>query len=83
MRLVTENVGGNLHEAADTINKWGLADYVLAMESGASFRITVVVFRVPDDFRLGRYFYDRASPQEQAQMVAQEIFMRRMRGEKV
>ena len=47
MQLVTINLGGNLHTACSTINKMGLADFVLALDySGGG---TVAVFRVPDD----------------------------------
>ncbi len=43
--LVSANMGGNLHTVRDSINKMGLADYVLLMDySGGS---TVVLFRVP------------------------------------
>lgn len=42
--LVTENLGGNLHQAATTINALGLAEFVLTMSfSGAA---TVVVYRM-------------------------------------
>lgn len=46
MKLVSENVGGNLHAAVEYINRAGLADYVLHMDcvSGAN---TVIVYRVP------------------------------------
>lgn len=43
--LVTENIPGNLHEAASLLNDWGLSDYVVAMDF--SSRYTVVVYRVP------------------------------------
>ncbi|MEL7086849.1 MAG: hypothetical protein AAGL98_00155 [Planctomycetota bacterium] len=46
MQLVSTNLSGNLHIAADTINKMGLADFVLTMDFSGS--ATVVVFRVPD-----------------------------------
>jgi hypothetical protein len=43
--LVTENLGGNLHEAAGTISKLGLAQYVLTMHS-LSGGATIVVYRM-------------------------------------
>lgn len=45
-KLHTENIGGNLHEAATNINKMGWADYVLSMSfNGGNY--TVAVFRMP------------------------------------
>jgi hypothetical protein len=46
-KLHTENVPGNLHAAASTVNKWGWADYVVAMDFSTGY--TVVVFRMPDE----------------------------------
>lgn len=45
LKLHTENVPGNLHQAAITINSWGWAEYVLAMEMVGSY--TVTVFKMP------------------------------------
>lgn len=56
MQLVSTNVGGNLHQASDAINRMGLARYVLTMDfSGAG---TVVVFKVPSSLapKLRAYF---------------------------
>ncbi len=47
MILLTENLVGNLHEAAHTINRRGLADYVLTMHY--SHGNTVIVYRVQRD----------------------------------
>lgn len=44
-QLVTENIPGNLHAAASYINKFGLADYVIALDY--SGRATIAVYRVP------------------------------------
>lgn len=47
MQLISTNIGGNLHNASNALNKMGLADFVIAMDfSGSS---TVVVLRVPSD----------------------------------
>lgn len=45
LKLHTENVPGNLHQAAITINSWGWAEYVLAMETVGNYTITV--FKMP------------------------------------
>lgn len=45
LKLHTENVPGNLHQAAITINSWGWAEYVLAMETVGNY--TVTVFKMP------------------------------------
>lgn len=44
--LVTENIGGNLHQAAAGINQLGVARFVLAMDFSGNN--TVVVFRTDD-----------------------------------
>lgn len=45
MKLYTENIPGNLHQASASINDRGLADYVLTMEfNGGNY--TVAVFRL-------------------------------------
>lgn len=46
MQLVSTNIGGNLHEASNTINKMGLAEFVLKMDFVTNS--TIVVFRVSD-----------------------------------
>lgn len=51
MKLVTHNLGGNLHQAATWINDYNLAQFVLAMDC-ARGEHTIVVFRVDDDFDL-------------------------------
>lgn len=44
-KLHTENIGGNLHQAATVINKWGWAEYVVTLDySGGT---TVAVFKMP------------------------------------
>ncbi len=55
MKLVTTNVGGNLHQAATFLNDFDLAQFVLVMDciGGNS---TVVVLRVEDDFNLDKWF---------------------------
>lgn len=46
MQLISTNLAGNLHVAAGTINRMGLAEFVIAMDfSGSS---TIAIFRVPD-----------------------------------
>lgn len=45
LKLHTENVPGNFHQAAMTINSWGWAEYVLAMEMAGDY--TVTVFKMP------------------------------------
>lgn len=45
LKLHTMNIGGNLHEAATAINKWGLAEYVIHLDYSGG--ITVAVFRMP------------------------------------
>lgn len=44
-KLHTENIGGNLHEAATKINKLGWAEYVIAMDYSGNY--TVCVFKMP------------------------------------
>ena len=44
-KLHTENVPGNLHQAASSINRRGLAEFVIAMDCSGSG--TVVVFKMP------------------------------------
>lgn len=48
LALHTENVPGNLHQAAVMINRYGWAEYVLSMDYiGGSY--TIVVLRMPAD----------------------------------
>jgi len=47
MKLHTENVPGNLHEAATWINKQGWAEYVVVMHYVNS-STTVAVFKMPN-----------------------------------
>jgi hypothetical protein len=44
-KLYTRNYGGNIHATATAINKQGLAEFVLTMQS--SGLNTVVVFKMP------------------------------------
>ncbi len=55
MKLVTHNLGCNLHQAATFINDFDLAKFVLVMDClhGTS---TIVVFRVEDNFDLDTWF---------------------------
>lgn len=55
-QLVTRNFGGNLHATAHSINRMGLSDFVLAMDSNTSG--TIVVFKVPASMApdLRKYF---------------------------
>lgn len=47
MKLHTENIGGNLHQAAVWINRQGWAAYVLQMEyTGGS---TIAAFKMPKE----------------------------------
>lgn len=48
--LWSENVPGNLHQAAMNVNEFGMAEYVLAMNY-TSGNYTVVVYRVPIELR--------------------------------
>lgn len=45
LKLHTMNIGGNLHEAATAINKWGLAEYLIHLDYMNG--MTVAVFRMP------------------------------------
>lgn len=47
MKLHTENVPGNLHEAATWINEKGWADYVVVMRY-INTSTTIVVFKMPN-----------------------------------
>lgn len=47
--LYSENLPGNLHDAATIINKIGLADYVIHLES--SGYNSIVVYRLPPELR--------------------------------
>lgn len=51
MKLVTHNLGCNLHQAATWINDYNLAQYVLMMDC-ARGENTIVVLRVDKDFDL-------------------------------
>lgn len=46
MKLISENVAGNLHQATNFLNKYGVYD-VVAMDSSGTY--TVVVYRVTDE----------------------------------
>lgn len=46
-KLHTETFGGNMHEAAVTINRMGLATYLVTMDYAGS--LTICVFRMPAD----------------------------------
>lgn len=48
--LWTENVPGNLHQAAMNVNAVDMADYVIAMDYNSG-GYTVVVFRLPIELR--------------------------------
>jgi hypothetical protein len=54
MKLVTHNLGCNLHQAATWINDWNLAQHVLLMDC-ISGQNTIIVFRVEDDFDLDKH----------------------------
>lgn len=47
MQLISSNFPGNLHASSDTVNKMGLAEFVVTMDSTG--HNTIVVFKVPDD----------------------------------
>lgn len=44
-KLHTATIGGNLHDAAHAINKWGWSDYLVALDYGGGN--TTAVFRMP------------------------------------
>jgi hypothetical protein len=47
-KLHTENIPGNLHMAATTINEWGWAEYVVALDRSGNY--TIAVFKMPAEF---------------------------------
>jgi Na+/H+-translocating membrane pyrophosphatase len=56
MQLISTNLGGNLHDASDTINRMGLAEFVIALDFSGSN--TIAVFRVSDEMapEVRKYF---------------------------
>lgn len=46
-KIHTENMPGNMHEAATTINKWGWAEYLIQMDGSGHY--TICAFRMPAD----------------------------------
>jgi hypothetical protein len=71
MKLVTHNVGGNLHAAAEFINDFDLARYVFHMDCSASGLHTVIVLRTQDDFDLTKWLDGRAA-RARARRLARE-----------
>lgn len=57
MQLISTTLGGNLHVASDTINRMGLAEFVIALDC-LSGNNTVAVFRVSDEMapEVRKYF---------------------------
>lgn len=55
MKLISENVSGNLHDACRWVNRGGLAEFVIHLESVSGLN-SIVVLRVPDDFDLARWY---------------------------
>lgn len=60
MKLVSENVGGNIHSAVDYVNKAKLAENVILMDCVGGMN-TIIVFRVEDDFDMQAH-WDRLYP---------------------
>jgi hypothetical protein len=49
MKILVENVAGNLFSAAEVVNRYGHAEHVINMRfDGHNY--TQVILRVPDDF---------------------------------
>lgn len=48
MKIYTQNIGGNVHEAADLINKLGLAEWLVHLSSPTGLNC-IGVFRVSDE----------------------------------
>lgn len=46
LKLHTVNIGGNLHDAATAINRWGWAEYLIHLDSVSGYN-TIAVFRMP------------------------------------
>ncbi len=57
MKLVTHNLGCNLHQAATWINDFDLAQFVLTMDC-ARGENTIVILRVEDYFDLDDWLED-------------------------
>lgn len=53
MKIVVEQVPGNLYDAAAAVNRQGAAEYVVGMQLFGSY--TFITFRAPDDFN----FYNK------------------------
>ncbi len=49
MMIYTENFPGNMHTSAVAINKRGLAEYLIQMDTMSSGSGTVAAFRVSDE----------------------------------
>lgn len=48
LKLHTVNIGGNLHDAATAINRWGWAEYLIHLDAVSGYN-TIAVFRMPAD----------------------------------
>lgn len=46
LKLHTENIGGNLHQASTIINRWGWAEYLIHLDCVTGSN-TIAVFRMP------------------------------------
>lgn len=46
IKLHTENIAGNLHQAASIINQWGWAEYVIGLDCPTG-STTIAVFKMP------------------------------------
>jgi hypothetical protein len=62
MKLLSENVSGNTHDAVRWVNRGKLADFVVQIDTTSSGMNSIVVLKVPDDFDLSQWYefhYDR------------------------
>jgi hypothetical protein len=63
VKIVTQGVGGNLHDAAEWINRYDLGDYfVNAWSSGFN---SIVILKVPDDFNLSSHVGKKLNPKKE------------------
>lgn len=62
MKLISENVGGNTHDAVRWVNRGKLADMVLQIHTLDSGTNSIVVLKVPDDFSLDHWYEHHYDP---------------------
>jgi hypothetical protein len=56
MKLISENIGGNIHEAVELVNRLELAQAVLQIYTSGSGMNSIVVLRVHDTFDLNEHY---------------------------